>query len=775
MRTLDVKIRATNPGQDQGLKSAGRIFISKDALIELTGSVEDGKAVTVVELTEDGREMSSRREALLWAAPTKLVKVVQMSEAFRLACGFSIGSEVRICYSPATASVTEAEEVVIEAAMPAKDGSSKELDPDSVAGWEWFLGRHLVHIETVFPGLVLKKLPGPGPMPLFTVRSVNGSYTGLGRYADKRTVVKIARPGDVAVEAAEPGKLEIENVPGREEQVKELNRFLVRFTKPNPYDAQPNFSGLVIHGGHGTGKSMLLDLVAKTGWGAVHRIHFKDKLPEVQETLTRARNQQPSIVLIDALERLIDSERSNRTAVILALCEALDTLSADAAARCELPKVVVIATCLDHVTDVPADLRDPGRFTRDIFLPLPDEACRKAILTSFNLPLDPATKAATLQDLSERTHAYNGKDLRLLAEEAKYIAFASLLDTHQPSHPNTLEAQLQTLTIAKPNFNFNSTPPTPNPAFTSYLTPSHLSQARKKIRPSAMHDVNLKPPPIHWTDIGGQATVKASLRLAVSLSRMSASDVSALIGTPPKGFLLYGPPGCSKTMAAQAMATESGLNFFAVKGAELLNMYVGESERAVRRLFERAREVSPSMIFFDEIDSIAGQRHGFGTGAGATTTSHGGLNVLTTLLNEMDGFETMQGVLVLAATNRPQALDPALLRPGRFDELIYVGPPDLEARKAILNGIKGKRRLAGDVDLAALAEETDGYSGAEIVGICRSAGRVALMRGLDAGEDVGEVHISMEDFRAAMDKMPKQITGEMLRGYADWEKKFRRL
>jgi AAA family ATPase len=256
---------------------------------------------------------------------------------------------------------------------------------------------------------------------------------------------------------------------------------------------------------------------------------------------------------------------------------------------------------------------------------------------------------------------------------------------------------------------------------------------------------------------------------------MSVSDVAALIGTPPKGFLLYGPPGCSKTMAAQAMATESGLNFFAVKGAELLNMYVGESERAVRRLFERAREVSPSMIFFDEIDSIAGQRHGFGGPSATSTTSHGGLNVLTTLLNEMDGFETMQGVLVLAATNRPQALDPALLRPGRFDELIYVGPPDLQARTAIFSGMKGKRRLAEDVDVARLAADTEGYSGAEIVGICRSAGRVALMRGLDAGADAKDVHITMDDFRTAVGKMPKQITGEMLAGYADWEKKFRRL
>ncbi|RKU45874.1 AAA+-type ATPase [Coniochaeta pulveracea] len=728
MKTLEVKIRTTPPGSDQTLKLASKIFISRDALIELTSSVDDTKAVSVVKLDEEGNEVSKPRRAIVCAAQNKLAKVCQMSEALRVACGFSIGDQIRISYSPSTATVPDAEQIVVEAALP----NNAEIDADLVGFWEAFLSQHLVHVETLFPGLVLKKLS--------------------------------AKPEDQAAERAGPRSLEIDNVPGREAEVKELNKFLAWFAKPHQYHNQRNFFGMVIHGGHGTGKTMLLDMVAKTGWGTVHRIHFKDKLPEVQETLLQARSQQPSIVLIDGLERLIDSTRSNRVAVILALCETMDALSADAAAKGELPKVVMIATCLDHVTDVPPEMRDPGRFTRDIFLPLPDLDCRKAILESFNLPLPPEERDDILQDLSQRTHAYNAKDLHHLAAEAEFIALCNYLgsQSNQPSTVDQLTETLQDTTISTKNTSSSS-------STTHHLLRTHLDAARKKIRPSAMHDVNLKPPPIHWSDIGGQDSVKESLQLAVAISRMPLADVTAIIGQPPKGFLLYGPPGCSKTMAAQAMATESGLNFFAVKGAELLNMYVGESERAVRRLFERAREVSPSMIFFDEIDSIAGLRSGMGSGT--ATTSHGGLNVLTTLLNEMDGFETMQGVLVLAATNRPQALDPALLRPGRFDELIYVGPPGEDARRAILTNIAAKRRLK-DVDVEKLVEMTDGYSGAELVGICRTAGRAAFTRKLKAGTQLGDLCIEMEDFTTAIAKTPKQITPEMLRGYAEWEKKF---
>lgn len=218
------------------------------------------------------------------------------------------------------------------------------------------------------------------------------------------------------------------------------------------------------------------------------------------------------------------------------------------------------------------------------------------------------------------------------------------------------------------------------------------------------------------------------------------------------------------------MATESGFNFFAVKGAELLNMYVGESERAVRTLFERARAASPSIIFFDEIDSIGGQRSGPGAAASRST---GSVNMLTTLLTEMDGFESLTGVLILAATNRPESMDPALLRPGRFDQVVYVGPPDQAAREAVFRVHLRGLNVAADVDIPGLSQLADGYSGAEIKAVCNDAGQTALERHYDAEEGT-EPQIVMADLAGALERTPRNITKLMTDGYERWSKQFRR-
>lgn len=223
-----------------------------------------------------------------------------------------------------------------------------------------------------------------------------------------------------------------------------------------------------------------------------------------------------------------------------------------------------------------------------------------------------------------------------------------------------------------------------------------------------------------------------------------------------KGVLLYGPPGCSKTLTVKALATEAGLNFLAVKGAEILSMYVGESERSLREIFRKARAARPSIIFFDEIDAIAARR---------SSSSQGGVNVLTTLLNEMDGIEELRNVLVIAATNKPDVLDPALMRPGRLDNIFYIGPPDLEARKEILRIWASKSALDPQVDLDKLASLTEGYSGAEMVSICETAGDAAL----DEEEETGqEQNVKWNHFEYALHQVRRQITDSVLQEYERW-------
>ena len=237
---------------------------------------------------------------------------------------------------------------------------------------------------------------------------------------------------------------------------------------------------------------------------------------------------------------------------------------------------------------------------------------------------------------------------------------------------------------------------------------------------------------------------------------------------PPKGILLYGPPGCSKTMTAQAMATESDFNFFAVKGGELLNMYVGETERSIRNLFRRAQEASPSIVFFDEIDAIAGSRSGSGGGGGGG--GGGGVQALTTLLTEMAGFERKGEVFVLAATNKPDALDPALLRPGRFDQLIYVPLPDAGARRTILAKKARELQFPADLDLDALVPLLEGYSGAEVASVCDRA-----FMGVDVDVDsAGEQVDAMQVLKEAIRGTPKLVTRELLDHFAKWHDSVRK-
>lgn len=750
MKVIEVKVRpiptnSSDKGGDKSLKGASRIYVNKEVLYELTGTaLENGKhCVVEKQLDQDGQIV--RREASLWvAADPKLSRAVaQMSKAFQDACDFKLGDQVKILYTEGK-TIPDAEEVALEDVTGADQPA---IQSDDKTFWERSIHGHLMGVDDVFAGLTLKRIFADQVYRSFKVLSVNGSQSANAHFAARTTKVVLTTASDLTTSAApRPTRIKLDSpIQGLEPQIHELNQLLRTWSRPFRSPVEPKSCGLVLHGGHGTGKTLLLNQVCQTGWGTVHRIQPNDKLSAILDTFQRARDGQPSIVVMDRFEQLIDKDRSNRNAVIAAVGEFLDKLVAEADAKGEKPKVVVLAACLDYLTDIPHDLTDLDRFVDHVHLPLPDMARRRAILSSLGLPLPPDSKEEILTRLSERTHAYNGTDLVKLAREASKIHAARLDDLEDTGAVITAEDE--------------------------YLSEQILEHATQTIRPSAMHDINLKPPPVHWDDIGGQDEVKKSLQEAIALATVPKERLLRYTPNPPKGFLLYGPPGCSKTMAAQALATEADLNFFAVKGAELLNMYVGESERQIRQLFQRARDAAPSIIFFDEIDSIGGQRSGFGGGGASASSGGSGLNVLTTLLNEMQGFEQTQGVLVLAATNRPQALDPALLRPGRFDKLIYVRPPDEAARAAIFRKFAATRQISGTIDVDALAKETEGFSGAEIARICSDAGLVAWRR-VAEGSAHEEEGIMMDDLRREIGQAPRMITREMLEAYEAWAKRF---
>lgn len=522
--------------------------------------------------------------------------------------------------------------------------------------------------------------------------------------------------------------LRVPNIAGIEQALTKLNEFLedFEFNQAEPSWGKRSY-GVILHGAHGTGKSLVLKKISETGWGRVFHVDASTKPSSLRDVFKDAMQSPRGIILIHELDFLVPN-------IGRVLCEEMDRITdADTPGNGSSPNIVIVAEAF-KLSEIPSSLRKRGRLNTEILIPVPDVYARRRILRSLVPAQSPDSLLTLLDRIGERTHAYTGEDLALLLDKACEIGRRRLRGKSE-----SLDTK-------------------------NNLTKEDIDEALLAIRPSAMHDITLQPPKVHWHEIGGQHAIKKALRRAVETPLKYPHLIQRLGAIPKKGLLLYGPPGCSKTLSAQAMATEIGFNFFAVKGAELLNMYVGESERAVREIFARARAASPSIIFFDEIESIGAKRGGGGAGVGHS----GGVNVLTTLLNEMDGIETLKGVTVLAATNKPETLDLALLRPGRFDDLLYVAPPDLSGREEILEVRRRKMDWDADVDVKKLAEVMEGYSGAEIVGVCNAAVDRVVDRALDTGDM--DVKVGMEDFLGAMESVKRQITPEMVEGYKRWAK-----
>ncbi|MEM4510789.1 MAG: AAA family ATPase, partial [Pyrobaculum sp.] len=402
---------------------------------------------------------------------------------------------------------------------------------------------------------------------------------------------------------------------------------------------------------------------------------------------------------------------------------------------------VVVIGATNRPDAVDPALRRPGRFDREIWINPPDFKGRYEILQihTRNMPLAPDVD---LRKLAEITHGFSGADLAALAREAAMAALrraiqSGLIDLNQTSIPPETFEKIK-------------------------VTMADFVGALREIIPSALREIHIEVPRVRWSDVGGLENVKQELREAVEWPLKYPDRFKKFGLRPPKGVLLFGPPGTGKTLLAKAVATESGANFIAVRGPEIFSKWVGESEKAIREVFKKARMAAPSVIFIDEIDALA-------TARGLGGDSLVGERVVAQLLAEMDGVKSLENVVVIAATNRPDLIDPALLRPGRFDRIIYVPPPDYKARLEILLIHTKSTPLAKDVDLEDLARRTEGYSGADIELLVREATFLALR------EDINAKEVSMRHFEEALKKVRPSITPDMLKFYETWLEKARQL
>src|SRR5690554_6521877 len=442
--------------------------------------------------------------------------------------------------------------------------------------------------------------------------------------------------------------------------------------------------GVLLHGPPGTGKTLLARAVASESEASFHHIagpeimgsHYGESEQRLREIFAEAEQSAPSIIFIDEIDSIAPkrSEVTGETErrIVAQLLTLMDGL--------EPRQNVIVIGATNRIDAIDEALRRPGRFDREIVIGVPDQTGRRQILGIHTRGM-PLTADVNLDELARTTYGFVGADLAALSREAAMESLRRNLPDIDLEKREIPEEVLDNLSV----------------------TPEDFTGALRRVQPSAMREIMIQVPNITWDDIGGLEDAKRELREGVELPLKDPEAFRRVGIRPAKGFLLYGPPGTGKTLLAKAVAREAEANFVATKSSDLLSKWYGESEKQVSRLFQRARQVAPTVIFFDEIDSLAPQRGG-GLGEPAVTE-----RVVNTILAELDGLEELQGVVVLGATNRPTLLDPALLRPGRFDEIIYVPVPDREARLHIL-GIHTRDMPLADVDLDGLAERTERYT-----------------------------------------------------------------
>lgn len=686
-------------------KNIFRVYVSATSLILL--KLQSG------DLCELFDTENNLHHAIIWAASEKIQdSIVQVSRPLQEIYGLKLGDKISI-HRPADVGIPTATHVRLQ-----EISASERLSGDDRRHWEWYLRSYvpsehevlcqkqkfIVNLGDETRGFVVQDTS-----PLLRIkRSTEFSIANEEMHANNGNseMIRIAH----------------EAIGGLRSQIQRLQQIVNEIQACTPTRmVKPTFhrppQGVLLYGAKGTGKSLLIDAVASASWRSVVRWNPGKSEKEIQK---------PALIIIEDIESI--SDLSSGISRITQIRSLFRSISGD--------KALVIAETR-HPNSIDESLRAVARFEEEIELTVPTPYERGEILRAIRAT-ELVPDDTWINYAAERTHGFTGADLHSLLQKATSSALGRWEEKNSHQTAGNPEAVSNGLGEVQQRSS--------DPSFEALqYTSDDLQYALSVVRPSALKEVVLEIPNVHWSDIGGYSQIKQRLQEAVNWPLKFHERMKALNVSPTKGILLYGPPGCSKTLLVKALATEAELNFLAVKGAELISKYVGDSEKAVRDVFRKARLASPSIIFFDEIDSIA--RRG-----------NTDLNVLTTLLNEMDGFELLRDVFVVAATNKPQVIDPALMRPGRLDQVLYVSLPDFDARRDILQSWFDKSNV--DADPTELANMTEGYSGAEIVAICQTAGRSALR--------FDRRQISLKDLEEAIDETSKGVTLEMLKEYTEW-------
>jgi transitional endoplasmic reticulum ATPase len=639
------------------------------------------------------------------------IEMIRMDGYIRTNAGAKLGEMVDVSKT----SPQEGQRVVLAPSQPVR------FQP----GFEQYIKRQLLNKPLTRGDTLVISSIGQGLK--FTVAQTNpGRHVRVSPNTDLEMMTRPAKPEEMAVP-----QVTYEDIGGLNKEIQKI-REMIELPMKSPelfkrLGIEPP-KGVLLHGPPGTGKTLIAKAVANES-GANFKVingpeimskFYGESESKLRETFEEAEKNAPSIIFIDELDSIapkraeVTGEVERRVvAQLLALMDGL-------AGRGQ----VIVIGATNRVDDVDEALRRPGRFDREIVIGVPDKKGRLEILQIHTRAM-PLEEDLNLEKLAATTHGFVGADLASLAREAAMQALRRALPHVDPETGDIPPEILNDLFVTQEDFDV----------------------AMNDVSPSALREVFVEKPNVHWDDVGGLHKVKSQLREAVEAPLKHPEVFQDMGIRAPKGVLLFGPPGTGKTLLAKAVATESEANFISIRGPEIFNKYVGESEKAVREIFKKARQTAPCVLFFDEIDAVMSRR-GMSDNTGVTQ------RIVNQFLAELDGMQTLQNVLVIGATNRADILDPAVLRPGRFDGVVFVPAPDTDARLEIFKVHTGEMPLAEDVNLEELAKKTDGYSGADIEGVCREAAMAAVR------DDWKSKPVEMKHFESALKEIRPSISDE---------------